>query len=132
MGYIFWERKGIIKGQEFMRLMEYAQEKGWSFNQLQREAIARGLGYRRKDMMDDWRRFQYVSRARTFEGKITQHIFYERVVKRLHDEEKWSWKKIKEFLTERKIPERWTPETKAKEKVYKTYLKEALPEKADT
>jgi len=54
------------------------------------------------------------------------------LVRKLHYEEKWSWKEIKEFLNERKDPRKWTPETKVKEKIYKSYLKEALPEKADT
>ena len=83
-------------------------------------------------MLDDWRRFSFVERARTYEGKLTQHIFYDEVVRKLHDKEGWSWKEITEFLKERKEPHKWTFETKAKEKVYKSYLKEALPEKADT
>ena len=132
MAYTFWGKLGLTKGEEFLKLMERAEKLGWSFNELQGQAMERGLSYRRADMLDDWRRFTYVNRARTYEGKLTLHIFYDEVVKRLHDEEGWSWKEIKEFLKERKEPAKWTPETKAKEKVYKSYLKEALPEKVDT
>ena len=132
MAYTFWGKLGLTKGEQYLRLMEKAQKLGWSFNELQREAMREGLSYRRADMLDDWRRFSFVSRARTYEGKLTQHIFYDEVVKKLHDEEGWSWKEIKEFLNERKEPYKWTIETKAKEKVYKSYLSEALPEKADT
>jgi len=132
MAYTFWGKLGLTKGEQYLRLMEKAQRLGWSFNQLQREAMREGLSYRRADMLDDWRRFSFVSRARTYSGKLTQHVFYEEVVKRLHDEEGWTWKEIKEFLNERKDPQKWTFETKAKERVYKSYLSEALPEKADT
>jgi len=132
MAYTFWGKLGLTKGEQYLRLMEKAQKLGWSFNELQREAMRQGLSYRRADMLDDWRRFSFVSKARTYEEKLTQHIFYEEVLKKLHDEEGWSWKEIKEFLTERKEPYKWTFETKAKEKVYKSYLSEALPEKADT
>jgi len=132
MAYTFWGKLGLTKGEKYLRLMEKAQKLGWSFNELQREVMRQGLSYRRADMLDDWRRFSFVSRARTYEGKLTQHVFYEEVVKRLHDEEGWSWKEIKEFLNERKQPERWTPETKVKERIYKSYLSEALPEKTDT
>jgi len=132
MAYTFWGKLGLTKGEQYLRLMEKAQKLGWSFNELQRKAMREGLSYRRADMLDDWRRFSFVSRARTYEGKLTQHVFYEEVVKRLHDEKGWSWKEIKEFLNERKQPEKWTPETKVKERIYKSYLSEALPEKADT
>ena len=132
MGYTFWGKLGLTKGEEYLRLMERAERLGWSFNELQRQAMERGLSYRRADMLDDWRRFTFVNRARTYEGKLTQHIFYDEVVKKLHDKEGWTWKEIKDFLNERKQPAKWTPETKVKEKIYKSYLSEALPEKADT
>jgi len=132
MAYTFWGKLGLTKGEEFLRLMERAERLGWSFNELQRQAMERGLSYRRADMLDDWRRFTFVNRARTYEGKLTQHIFYDEVIKKLHDERGWTWKEIKEFLNERKQPAEWTPETKVKEKIYKSYLSEALPEKADT
>jgi len=132
MAYTFWGKLGLTKGEKYLRLMEKGQKLGWSFNELQREAMRQGLSYRRADMLDDWRHFSFVSRARTYEGKLTQHVFYEKVVKRLHDEQGLSWKEIKEFLNERKQPERWTPETKVKERIYKSYLSEALPEKTDT
>lgn len=132
MAYAFWGKLGLTKGEEYLRLMERAERLGWSFNELQRQAMERGLSYRRADMLDDWRRFTFVNRARTYEGKLTQHIFYDEVVKKLHDKEGWTWKEIKDFLNERKQPAKWTPETKVKEKIYKSYLSEALPEKADT
>jgi len=132
MAYAFWGRLGITKGEEYQKLLERAWNLGWSQRRFFREARAKGLGYTEKLMREDWHRFGYVRGARTYEGKITQHIFFDEVVKKLHDKEGWSWKEIKEFLNERKDPRKWTPETKVKEKIYKSYLKEALPEKADT
>ena len=132
MAYNFWGKLGLTKGERFLALMERGRKLGWSFNQLQKEAMREGISYRRADMLDDWRRFSFVSGAKTYSGKLTQHVFYDEVVRKLHDEEGWSWKEIKEFLNERKRPEKWTFETKAKERVYKSYLREALPEKADT
>jgi len=132
MGYIFWRKLGLTKGWEYKQLLDKAYRLGWSFNELQRQAMREGLSYRRADMLDDYRRYSYVEQARTYTTKLRLHTFYDEVVKKLHDEEKWSWKEISEFLKERKEPAKWTPETKAKEKVYKSYLKEALPEKVDT
>jgi len=132
MAYAFWGRLGLTKGEEYRKLLEKAWNLGWSQRRFFREARERGLGYAEKLMREDWHRFSYVESARTYEGKLTQHIFFDEVVRKLHYEEKWSWKEIKEFLNERKEPERWTPETKVKERIYKSYLREALPEKADT
>ena len=132
MAYAFWGRLGLTKGEEYRRLLERAWNLGWSQRRFFREARARGLGYAEKLMREDWHRFGYVESARTYSGKLTQHIFFDEVVKKLHYEEGWSWKEIKEFLNERKEPYKWTAETKVKERIYKTYLSEALPEKADT
>jgi len=132
MVYYFWGRVGLTKGEQFRQLLERAWNLGWSQRRFFREARMRGLGYTEKLMREDWHRFGYVESARTYEGKLTQHIFFDEVVRKLHDKEGWSWKEIKEFLNERKDPRRWTPETKVKEKIYKSYLREALPEKADT
>jgi len=132
MAYAFWGRLGLTKGEEYRKLLERAWNLGWSQRKFFREARGRGLGYAEALMREDWHRFGYVESARTYEGKLTQHIFFDEVVRKLHDKEGWSWKEIKEFLNERKDPRRWTPETKVKERIYKSYLKEALPEKADT
>ena len=132
MAYAFWGRLGLIKGEEYRQLLERAWNLGWSQRRFFREARARGLGYAEKLMREDWHRFGYVESARTYSGKITQHIFFDEVVKKLHDKEGWSWREINEFLNERKDPRKWTPETKVKERIYKSYLSEALPEKADT
>jgi len=132
MAYAFWGRLGLTKGEEYRKLLERAWNLGWSQRKFFQEVRARGLGYAEKLMREDWHRFGYVESARTYEGKLTQHVFFDEVVRKLHYEEKWSWKEIKEFLNERKDPRKWTPETKVKERIYKSYLKEALPEKADT
>jgi len=132
MAYAFWKKLGLTKGQQFLYEIEKAYRQGISFNEFQRRMMSKGLSYRRADILDDWRRFSFVSRARSYDGKLTQHIFYDDVLKRLHEEEGWTWKEIKEFLNERKQPERWTRETKVKERIYKSYLEEALPEKVDT
>ena len=55
--------------------------------------------------------------------------FFDSVVAKLHYEKKWSWKEIKEFLKERKQPSKWTPETKAKEKVFREYAKKVFPDR---
>jgi len=132
MAYAFWGRLGLTKGEQYRQLLERAWNLGWSQRKFFREARARGLGYAEKLMREDWHRFGYVESARTYEGKLTQHIFFDEIVKKLHDKEGWSWREIVDFLNERKDPRRWTPETKVKERIYKSYLKEALPEKADT
>ena len=132
MAYYFWGRLGLTKGEQFRQLLERAWNLGWSQRQFFREARARGLGYTEKLMREDWHRFGYVESARTYSGKLTQHVFFDEVVKKLHDKEGWSWREIVDFLNERKDPRRWTPETKVKERIYKSYLREALPEKADT
>ena len=132
MAYAFWGRLGLTKGEQYRQLLEKAWNLGWSQRRFFREARERGLGYAEKLMREDWHRFGYVESARTYEGKLTQHVFFDEVVRKLHYEEKWSWKEIKEFLKERKDPRKWTAETKVKERIYKSYLKEALPEKADT
>jgi len=132
MAYYFWAKLGITRGAQYEKLMERAQNLGWSFNRFQREAMKEGLSFRRTLMLDDWRKYSFVRSAKTYNGKLTQHIFYDQVVKKLREEKGWSWKEIIEFLKERQEPEKWTFETKAKERVYKSYLKEALPEKIDT
>ena len=132
MAYYFWERLGITKGEQYRQLLERAFKLGWSQRKTFTEARRLGLGYAETLMREDWHRFSYVERARTYEGKLTQHVFFDEVVCKLHYKEGWSWREIKEFLKERKQPHKWTPETKAKERVYKSYLREALPEKADT
>jgi len=132
MAYAFWGRLGLTKGEQYRQLLERAWNLGWSQRRFFREARIRGLGYAEKLMREDWHRFGYVESARTYSGKLTQHVFFDEVVKKLHDKEGWSWREIVDFLNERKDPRRWTPETKVKERIYKSYLKEALPEKADT
>jgi len=80
-------------------------------------------------MREDWHRFSYVESARTYHGKLRVHDFFDSVVAKLHYEKKWSWKEIKEFLKERKQPSKWTPETKAKEKVFREYAKKVFPDR---
>jgi len=128
MAYAFWGRLGIIKGEEYRRLLERAFNEGWSQRHFFREARARGLGYAETLMREDWHRFSYVERAKTFEGKIRQHIFFDEVVKKIKEEKGLSWSEIREDLKLRKQPAKWTPETKTKLKIYSEYLKKAFPE----
>jgi len=128
MAYNFWRRLGITKGEQYRQLLERAWNLGWSQRRFFREARARGLGYAEALMREDWHRFSYVESARTYSGKLRAHIFFDEVVKKLREEEKWTWSEIREFLKERKQPSKWTPETKAKEIVFEKYAKEAFPE----
>lgn len=128
MAYAFWGRLGIVRGEEYRRLMERAFNEGWSQRRFFKEARERGLGYTESLMREDWHRFSYVERAKTFSGKIKQHIFFDEVVKKIKEEKGLSWKEIREDLKLRKQPTKWTPETKAKLKIYYEYLKKAFPE----
>ena len=128
MGYIFWRKLGITKGEEFRSLLERAFKEGWSQRHFFREARSRGLGYTESQMREDWHRFSYVESARTFGGKLRVHTFFDEVVLKLRDEEKWSWKEIRDFLKERKQPTKWTTETRVKEEIFEKYAKKAFPE----
>jgi len=128
MAYYFWERLGIVKGEQYRQLLEKAFKLGWSQTKTFTEARRLGLGYAEALMREDWHRFSYVESARTYTGKLKVHDFFDGVVAKLHYEKKWSWKEIREFLKERKEPAKWTPETKAKEKVFREYAKKVFPE----
>ena len=83
-------------------------------------------------MLDDWRRHSFVRSARTYEGRLTLHDWYDKVIKRLHDEAGWTWKEIRDFLRDRREPERITREVRERERLYRAYKEEGLPEKIDT
>ena len=128
MAYYFWRRLGLMKGEQYRRLLERAWNLGWSQRRFFREARERGLGYAEKLMREDWHRFSYVESARTFGGKLRVHTFFDEVVLKLREEEKWSWKEIREFLKERKQPTKWTAETRIKEEIFEKYARKAFPE----
>ena len=128
MAYAFWGRLGLTKGEEYRKLLERAWNLGWSQRRFFREARSRGLGYAEKLMREDWYRFSYVESARTFGGKLRVHTFFDEVVLKLRDEEKWSWKEIRDFLKERKQPTKWTTETRIKEEIFEKYARKAFPE----
>ena len=132
MLYNAYRKLGAIKGYQYIQEMEKAFRQGISFNEFQRRMMREGLSFRRAEMLDDWRRHSFVRSARTYEGRLNLHTLYEKVLKRLHDEEGWSWKQIKEFMRKRQIPTEWTSEIKRKERIYRAYKEEALPEKVDT
>jgi len=132
MGYIAYRKLGVIKGYQYIQEMEKAFRQGISFNEFQRRMMREGLSFRRADMLDDWRRHSFLRSARTAEGRLTLHDWYDKVIKRLHDEAGWSWKEIREFLRDRREPERLTREIRERERLYRAYKEEGLPEKVDT
>ncbi|UYL65054.1 MAG: hypothetical protein QIT46_gp02 [Methanophagales virus PBV305] len=69
MPYKFWKKLGITKGIQFDIQLRGAIKRNLSFNAFQREMMHRGLSFRRKDMLEDWRRAQAIERAKTASGR---------------------------------------------------------------
>ena len=87
--------EGALRIETVMR-QSYTTQKG---GQAVYTALrSQGLGYRKTELLNDYRKFQAVDPGKTPEAQARAETWYEKVYEPLRKERKWTAKQTSEFL----------------------------------
>jgi len=86
-------------------------EEGWGANRIQQELMREGLGYRRQEILYDYRLYRWTRSARSTEGQLRAMDAFD-VFEELRKKHKLTYDKAIELWKLRQTPERVTLTTK--------------------